>query len=123
MSPDYGIVTRWVDNEYGGYEDYCEFPLEEADEETVMAWPMPSPDDYDYDEILEQCRSLTKDFSLFAGNAGYGCYINSNGFLRGMEQTFIDIIMQIRRGNCWQSVEWNWSLHAWNVCSINAGII
>ena len=94
VSPDYGIVTRWVDNEYGGYEDYCEFPLEEADEEAVMAWPMPSPDDYDYDEILEQCRSLTKDFSLFAGNAGYGCYINSNGFLRGMEQTFIDIITQ-----------------------------
>lgn len=91
VSPDYGIVTKWVQNEFGGYEDYCEFPLEDAEVEEVMAWPMPTPDDYDYEGILEHCKNLSQDFCLFAGNAGYACYINSNGFLRGMEQTFVDI--------------------------------
>lgn len=92
VSPDMGIVTRWVENAYGGYEDYCVFPLEEADEDEVAAYPLPSPDDYDYEGALEKCKALEGQFSLFVGNAGYACFINSNGFHRGMEQTLVDMI-------------------------------
>ena len=44
----WGVHRRWIAHESGGYWDYCDFPLREADEETVAAWPMPLPDDYDY---------------------------------------------------------------------------
>ena len=45
---NWGIHRRWVEHESGGYWDYCDFPLREADEETVADWPMPIPDDFDY---------------------------------------------------------------------------
>ena len=40
----WGIRTRWVENNSGGYWDYCDFPLENADLDTVKQWPVPDPD-------------------------------------------------------------------------------
>lgn len=91
VTPDMGIVMRWIVNDFGGYCDYCDFPLETAGEEEIAAYPLPSPDDYDYDELLDRCRAHSPEFSIYAGNPGWGCYINTNGFLRGMEQTFVDL--------------------------------
>ena len=86
----WGIHRRWIANESGGYWDYCDFPLQNATEEEVAEWRMPSPDDYDYSGVREAC----KRYERFAvnGASGYGDIINGNGMLRGMEQTLIDLI-------------------------------
>lgn len=88
---DWGIRRRWIENEFGGYCDYCDFPLKDASEEMVAKWPMPSPDDFDYSEIAAEC-SRNEEYAVYAGNAGIGDIINGNGMLRGMEQTLIDLI-------------------------------
>jgi len=87
---DWGIHRRWIEHETGGYWDYCDFPLAEADEDTVARWPIPSPDDFDYSDIFRQCTR----FESYAinGSGGYGDIINGNGMLRGMEQTLVDLI-------------------------------
>ena len=87
---DWGIHRRWIEHESGGYWDYCDFLLQDADEETVANWPLPNPDDFDYSEIFAQCRR----FEQYAinGSGGYGDIINGNGMLRGMEQTLVDLI-------------------------------
>lgn len=86
-----GIHRRWVEHGSGGYWDYCDFPLQEADEQTVANWPMPSPDDFDYSGVLEDCRRY-EGYALHVGGPGLGDIINSNGFLRGMEQTLVDLV-------------------------------
>jgi len=87
---EWGIHRRWVEHGTGGYWDYCDFPLQNADEETVANWPMPSPDDFDYSGVADQCRQM-QFHALYVGGAGLGDVINSTGFLRGMEQTLIDL--------------------------------
>jgi len=91
VDPQWGIRTRWVENESGGYHDFCDFPLREASLEMVRNWPMPSPDDFDYDAIPVQCEKW-KDYCVVYGNASLGDIINVTGMLRGMEQTLIDLI-------------------------------
>ncbi len=56
VDPEWGIDTRWIEHESGGYRDYCDFPLQHATLEEVEAWPMPSPDDYEYAHLAEECR-------------------------------------------------------------------
>jgi len=88
---NWGIHRRYIEHDSGSYWDYCDFPLRDADEETVANWPMPSPDDYDYSGIEETCKRHERD-AIHVGGAGDADIINSNGFLRGMEQTLIDLI-------------------------------
>ncbi len=90
---NWGMHRRWVEHETGGYWDYCDFPLRDADEEMIADWPMPSPDDYDYSQITSQCETYMT-YACFIGNAGTGDIINSNGMLRGMEQTLVDLITE-----------------------------
>jgi uroporphyrinogen decarboxylase len=80
-----------VTHESGGYWDYCDFPLEHATEAEVAAWPMPDPDLFDYSGVAAQCRQW-QEFACFTGGAGFGDFINANGFLRTMEQTLVDLI-------------------------------
>jgi uroporphyrinogen decarboxylase len=87
----WGVHSRWVEHESGGYWDFCEFPLQNADEEAVARWPMPSPDDYDYSRIPALCEAAG-NHALYAGGAGMADVINGNGRLRGMEQTLVDLI-------------------------------
>ncbi|MCC5833856.1 MAG: hypothetical protein JJU20_03905 [Opitutales bacterium] len=98
--PEQGIVVdhwgnhrRWIEHSTGGYWDYCEFPLREAEEEAVAAWPMPDPDDFDYSGIKAQCQRW-KHCAVALGNPGLADVINSNGMLRGMEQTLIDLFTE-----------------------------
>ena len=55
------------------------------------AWPLPSPDDYDYSDIGPTCRRHA-EYALHVGDAGLGDVINMSGFFRGTEQTFLDLI-------------------------------
>jgi uroporphyrinogen decarboxylase len=86
----WGIHRRWVEHESGGYWDYCDFPLRDADMQTVQNWPMPNPDDFDYSQIQAEC-SRFQDYCVIAGNAGVGDIINSTGMIRNMEQVLIDL--------------------------------
>lgn len=88
---EWGMHVRWVAHESGGYWDFCDFPLEHATEEEVAAWPLPTPDDYDYSWVTAQCEA-NKDKALYVGHPGIADVINANGMLRGMEQTLVDLI-------------------------------
>jgi len=87
----WGIHRRWIEHDTGGYWDYCDFPLQNATLEQVEAWPMPSPDDFDYSHIAEQCRTW-REYCVVTGNAGTGDIINSTGMVRTMQQVLIDLI-------------------------------
>ncbi len=88
---NWGIHRIWIDHPSGGYWDFCDFPLQYATEEDIAAWPMPSPDLFDYSGIVGACRR-NDPFALFVGDAGFADVINMNGMLRGMEQTLVDLI-------------------------------
>ena len=93
VDAEWGIRTRWVEHPSGGYWDFCDFPLRHADEETVAAWPMPSPDDYDYAAVAEYCKQF-QDKALYVGNAGLGDFINSTGMIRGTDQVLMDLAVE-----------------------------
>lgn len=86
---NWGIHRRWVEHSSGGYWDYCDFPLKEADEDMIANWSMPDPDHYDYSQIRANC-SKYDDYALCL--YCFGDLINGNGMLRGMEQTLIDLL-------------------------------
>lgn len=92
VDPCWGIHTRWIEHESGGYWDYCDFPLENATLEEIEAWPMPSPDDFDYSHIAEHCER-NKEYCIYAGDAGLGDIINSTGMIRTMEQVLVDMAL------------------------------
>ena len=87
----WGVHTRWIEHESGGYWDFCDFPLAAADEETVENWPMPSPDDFDYSRVAERCTA-NDEYALFVGGAGLGDIINSTGMIRSMEEVLVDLM-------------------------------
>ncbi len=86
----WGWITRYVEHGQGGYWDFCDFPLATADEETVARWPLPSPDDYDYSQVADTCRR-NREYAVHVGNPGLACIMNTAGFLRSMEQMFVDL--------------------------------
>jgi uroporphyrinogen decarboxylase len=87
----WGVRTRWIEHESGGYWDYCDFPLRDATLEQVMAWPMPSPDHFDYEHVKTFCRQFD-DYCLMAGGPGTVDIINQTGMIRTMEQVLVDLV-------------------------------
>jgi len=87
----WGIHTRYIEHESGGYWDFCDFPLEHADEETVANWPMPNPDDFDYSKLDAECDRHER-FAVYTGGAGLPDIINATGMIRTMQQVLIDLI-------------------------------
>lgn len=100
VDPMWGIRTRWIEHGSGGYWDYCDFPLRDADEAAVAVWPMPSPDDYDYSHIEERCKQH-EGYALHAGGAGTGDIINSSGMIRNMEQVLMDLLTENPAWQLW----------------------
>ena len=86
----WGIHRRWIEHESGGYWDYTDWPLQNATLEEVESWPMPSPDDFDYDVLVEQCKKW-EDYCIVYGGAGLPDVINSTGMIRTMQQVLIDL--------------------------------
>ena len=83
-----GIHTRWVEHGSGGYWDYCDFLLKDADDGTFATWPLPEPDDYDSSALLETCKKNPDKF-LALGHPGVADIINTTGMLAGMEDVLI----------------------------------
>jgi len=93
VNPLNGCYTRWMPNEYGGYDDYCNFPLKGVSDEKIAAHPFPSPDDFDYDSAIEAIKAYDKvhEYAIFCGHASIADTINSTGFIMGMEDAFVGI--------------------------------
>lgn len=87
----WGSPRRWVDHETGGYWESVGFPLKDATLEQVNAWPMPSPDNFDYRSVAESCKRCP-DYAIVIGATNFGDIINSTSLLRTMEQTLVDLI-------------------------------
>lgn len=92
---EWGIRTRWIEHATGGYWDYCDFPLKNADLDEILKWPIPEVDDFDYAALLEQCGRL-KDYYLVLGNPGIGDFINMTGMIRTMEIVLMDLFENIK---------------------------
>ncbi|MDP6779774.1 MAG: uroporphyrinogen decarboxylase family protein [Candidatus Latescibacteria bacterium] len=96
----WGIRTRWIEHESGGYWDFCDFPLQHATVEEIEAWPMPSPDEHDYSRVAQQCARF-EDYCVVGGGAGLGDIINSTGMIRTMEQVLVDLVTDEPEGLCY----------------------
>ncbi len=57
VAADWGIHTRYVEHDSGSYWEPVPH-LETLDEATAACYPMPSPDDYDYGAVRDQCAGL-----------------------------------------------------------------
>ena len=108
-----GFITRWIEHSTGGYWDFCDFPLADAEAEALDAYPMPNPDHFDYDRALHTAQSYGGEFGLFIGDAGTGDIINANGRLMGMEDVLCHLITEneaalafIERRAAWQLGVW-----------------
>lgn len=88
---NWGVRSRYVEHKSGGYWDFCDFPLVEATVEQAEAWPMPNPDDYNYEAIRRSAKA-NQDYCVFVGRSGLGCIINRIGKLRSMDQILVDLI-------------------------------
>lgn len=93
VNPEYGFYTRWVTNQDGGYEDFCHYPLKDADEEKIKSFSFPSPDDYDYDTAISQMEKY-KNYGVYVGNAGISDIINSTGRVMGMEDALVNLFIE-----------------------------
>ena len=88
-----GYNMRWVEHASGGYWDFCDFPLANADDETIENFPVPNPDHFDY-EAVEQQLSLYKDYAIYVGGAGVPDVINSTTRIMSMEDTLVNLAIE-----------------------------
>lgn len=93
VNPLEGCYMRWVAHETGGYWDFCDFPLQGAEDEEFDAFPVPDPDDFDYDAALAQAKQYGGNYALYVGNPGVPDVINSNGRIMGMEDVLCHLML------------------------------
>lgn len=89
-----GSIMRWVEHSSGGYWDFCDFPLKDADDEDFYNFPVPSPDHFDYDAALAHAKAYNGEYALYLGNPGVPDIINSNGRLTGMEDILCHLLTE-----------------------------
>ncbi len=90
--PDTGAITRYVENEYGAYYDYCDFPLKDVDSEVIASYPFPDPDQHDYDAAMNHLRYLTDlGFATHIGAPGMGDILNVTGTLMSVEDALVNL--------------------------------
>ena len=90
-----GCIMRKVEHASGYYWDFCDFPLQDAEDEEFENFPVPNPDDFDYEVALEKAKSYGGQYALHIGNPGIADIINSNGRIMGME----DILCHLLTGH------------------------
>ena len=89
-----GCIMRKVWHQSGYYWDFCDFPLQDADDEAFYNFPVPNPDDFDYDAAREQARAYGGKYALFIGGPGTPDIINSNGRIMGMEDVLCHLLLE-----------------------------
>ncbi len=94
-SGENGAVMRYVENKYGAYYDYCDFPLKDVDSEVIARYPFPNPDLYDYDGAMERMKDLIdKGFAIHVGSPGLGDILNTTGMLMGVEDALVNLAIE-----------------------------
>lgn len=93
VDPVEGCLMRWVENNSGGYWDFCDFPLKDAADELFSSFPIPDPDNFDYDLAFEYAKAYG-EFGLYLGGPGDPDIINSNGRLMGMEDILCHLMLE-----------------------------
>ncbi|MCL2099539.1 MAG: hypothetical protein FWH24_03775 [Oscillospiraceae bacterium] len=88
VDPVYGFYTKLIYNESGYYHDFCNFPLQDADDDIIAGFPVPDPDDFDYSNIAA-ALDYYKDKAISIGGAGTSDIINSTGRVMGMEEALV----------------------------------
>ncbi len=88
-----GCYMRWVEHQSGGYWDFCDFPLKDADPETIANYPVPDPDHFEYSRIAQQLEQH-KEKALHIGGAGTPDIINSTGRIMGMEDVLVNLFVE-----------------------------
>lgn len=91
--PVYGFNMRWVANSSGGYWDFCDFPLQGADEETIAGFHVPSLEDFSVEGLREELKPFA-DRAVYIGSAGMADIINSTGRVMGMEDTLVNLMTE-----------------------------
>jgi len=93
VDPVYGFHSRWIENEFGGYQDFCEFPLKDASSDTIAAFPVPDPEDFDFGST-DMLLKRYKDKAIYIGSPGFCDIINSTGRVMGMEDTLVNMAFE-----------------------------
>jgi len=88
-----GCYMRWIEHGTGGYWDFCDFPLKDAEDETILNYPVPNPDNFNYDLVSDQIAA-NKDYAIYIGDCGTPDIINSNGRIMGMEDILVHLITE-----------------------------
>jgi uroporphyrinogen decarboxylase len=89
-----GSIMRYIEHETGGYWDFCDFPLKDADDEKIASFPIPDADHFDYGGAADNIRAANGEFALYIGNPGMPDVINSNGRIMGMEDLLCHLITE-----------------------------
>ncbi len=78
----------------GAYQEAVILPLAELKTlDDVEKYNWPSPEDYDYTVLPEQCASM-KDYAVCLGSAGIPDILNGVSRGRGMERVMMDIVLR-----------------------------
>ena len=93
INPVEGSYTKWVGHPMGGYWDFCDFPLQGADDEAIANYPVPDPDDFDYDTAAAAMKRCG-DYAVHVGGPGLADIINSAGRVMGMEDILCHLLTE-----------------------------
>lgn len=106
--PIYGYNMRWVENKSGGYWDFCDFPLKDADDEIIATFPVPDISDFSVKNLRTQIEPM-KDKAIYIGNPGMADIINTLSRVMGMEDTLVNLFSEdeatltyVNRMNKWR---------------------
>ncbi|MDP6438619.1 MAG: uroporphyrinogen decarboxylase family protein [Candidatus Brocadiia bacterium] len=90
----WGTGYRHVSHDSGAYSEAAELPLAALRTPgEVAAYPWPSPDDYDYSAVAEECEKLA-DYCVCVGGASWPDILNGVSRGRGMEQVMLDVALR-----------------------------
>ncbi len=93
VDPLEGCIMRWVEHESGGYWDFCDFPLQDADDEDFYNFPVPNPDHFDYEGCYERAKAYNGQYGLYIGGPGTPDILNSNGRIMGVEDVLCNLLL------------------------------
>jgi len=98
VDPAWGFRTKVIEHSSGTYQDFCDFPLKNADMKMVSNWPMPSADDFDYEQVLTNCREYSEYATHIGlvGTSALGDIINTTGMLMSMETVLMGLAVDDR---------------------------
>ncbi len=85
---------RYVENEYGAYYDFCDFPLKDADSEVIATYPFRNPDRFDYEAAMARLDEITAQGFASYGKSWAGRYFKLNRTLMGVEDALVNIAIE-----------------------------